>query len=196
MSVVTLVSGGLDSSVMATLAHEAGLTQFPLFVDYGQLGRDRELRSCQANLRRLGLPEAAIASLPGYAALLPSGLSDRTLDIVRDAFLPCRNALFLIVAGAYAHRVGASAVNIGLLDEASSIFPDQTRSFLRDMEALLCRALGKELRVIAPLMSFSKADVAAIAREKGVAGTYSCHAGGPEPCGQCISCRELQGVEV
>src|SRR5260221_11244620 len=138
MSVVTVVLGGLDSSVMATLAHEAGLTQFPLFVDYGQLGRDRELRSCQANLRRLGLPEAAIASLPGYAALLPSGLSDRTLDIVRDAFLPCRNALFLIVAVVYAHPVWASSVNIALLADESSIFPDQTRSFLRDMEALLC----------------------------------------------------------
>src|SRR5260221_11786178 len=124
MSVVTLVSGGLDSSVMATWGDEAGLTQFPLFVDYGQLGRDRELRSCQANLRRLGLPEAAIASLPGYAALLPSGLSDRTLDIVRDAFLPCRNALFLIVSSDYAHLVGASVVNIGLLHEASSMFPD------------------------------------------------------------------------
>ncbi len=50
MSMVTLVSGGLDSTVMAVLAKEEGLTQHPLFIDYGQLGCRRELRACRLPL--------------------------------------------------------------------------------------------------------------------------------------------------
>lgn len=42
MALVTLVSGGLDSTVMALLAQQQGLVQFPLFIDYGQLSRERE----------------------------------------------------------------------------------------------------------------------------------------------------------
>ncbi len=196
MSIVTLVSGGLDSTFMAALTLEEGLTQFPLFVDYGQLARDRELAACKRNLKKLGLPGPTVMSLPGYGQLLPSGLTSNEKRIVEDAFLPGRNALFLTVAGAFARQVGAGAVSIGLLDEAFSLFPDQTRAFLFDAEVFLSRGLGVPLHVVAPLMSFSKADVVAAAMVRGITGTYSCHAGGEHPCGVCISCREFDGVEA
>jgi 7-cyano-7-deazaguanine synthase len=87
-------------------------------------------------------------------------------------------------------------VGIGLLDEAFSLFPDQTKGFLSEAEALLSRALGKFIKVISPLMTFSKADVLKIAKAKGITGTYSCHAGKDSPCGQCVACREYIGLEV
>lgn len=196
MSIVTLVSGGLDSTVMALLTKEEGLTQFPLFIDYGQLGRDKELQACRANFKRHGLPEPMIAPLSGYGVLLSSGLTDPNKHILKDAFLPCRNLMFLTVGAAYAFQCGALAVGIGLLDEAFSLFPDQTRGFLSDTEALLSKGLGKPIRVISPLMTFSKADVLKIAKAKGVTGTYSCHAGTEKPCGVCVACREYIGLEV
>lgn len=196
MSIVTLVSGGLDSTVMALLVKEEGLTQFPLFIDYGQLGRDRELRACQVNFRQHRLPEPEVVSLGGYGALLSSGLTDSCKDIVKDAFLPCRNVVFVTVGAAYAFQRGATSVAIGLLDEAFSLFPDQTRGFLSDAEVLLSRSLAKSISLVAPLMSFSKADVVEIARAKGISGSYSCHAGTETPCGVCIACREYVGLEV
>ncbi len=196
MSIVTLVSGGLDSTVMALLAKEEGLTQLPLFIDYGQLGRDRELQACQINFRRHGLPEPTVASLGGYGALLPSGLTDPERGIFEDAFVPCRNLMFLTVGAAYAFQKGATAIGIGLLDEAFSLFPDQTQGFLTDTELLLSRSLAKPIRLVAPLMSFSKADILGIAKAKGITGTYSCHAGTETPCGVCVSCREYTGLEV
>lgn len=196
MSIVTLVSGGLDSTVMAILASEEGMTQFPLFIDYGQLGRDRELRACQANLSRHGLPTPKIADLGGYGALLSSGLTDPKKRIFEDAFLPCRNLMFVTVGAAYAYQCGASAVGIGLLDEVFSLFPDQTKSFLADAEALLSRGLGRAVKLVTPLMSFSKAEVLEIAKAKGISGTYSCHAGTEHPCGVCVACREYIGLEV
>lgn len=196
MSIVTLVSGGLDSTVMALLAKEEGLTQFPLFIDYGQLGRDRELQACRVNFLLHELPEPTVVSLGGYGALLSSGLTDPNKHVFEDAFLPCRNLIFVTVGAAYAFQCGATSVGIGLLDEAFSLFPDQTRGFLSDAEALLSRCLAKSIKLVAPLVSFSKADVLAIARIKGITGTYSCHAGTETPCGICVACREYIGLEV
>ncbi len=196
MSIVTLTSGGLDSTLMAILAKEEGLVQFPLFIDYGQLGRDREFSACERNFKLHNLPRPMVAPLSGYGSLLSSGLTDIRKDILKDAFLPCRNLMFLTVAAAYAHQVGASAVGIGLLDEAFSLFPDQTKGFISDAEALISKALGSSIKVRTPLMSFSKAEVLAVAKAKGISGTYSCHAGTDEPCGVCIACREYIGLEV
>ena len=52
MSVVTLVSGGIDSSLMALLAKKENITQYPLFIDYGQLGRDKELNALRLSMPR------------------------------------------------------------------------------------------------------------------------------------------------
>lgn len=196
MSIVTLVSGGLDSTVMSVLAQEDGIMQFPLFIDYGQLGRDRELAACLANFAKNGLPVPMIANIAGYGGLLSSGLTDPKKRIFEDAFLPCRNLMFVTLGAAYAFQCGASAVAIGLLDEAFSLFPDQTRSFMSEAETLLSKGLGRSMKLLTPLMSFSKADVVVIAKSKGIANTYSCHAGTVVPCGVCVACREYIGLEV
>lgn len=196
MSIVTLVSGGLDSTVMALLTKEEGITQFPLFIDFGQLGRDRELQACRTNFIKHELPVPHVASLGGYGTLLSSGITDPNKHILEDAFLPCRNLMFLTVGAAYAFQCGASTLAIGLLDEAYHLFPDQTRKFLTDTEALLSQSLGRPIKLVAPLMSFSKADVLKLSKALGISNTYSCHAGTEKPCGVCIACREYIGLEV
>jgi 7-cyano-7-deazaguanine synthase len=118
-------------------------------------------------------------------------LTDVSLDLVEDAFTPGRNMLFLLVAAAHAVRVGADAVSIGLLHEDRSLFPDQTQKFIASAEATLSVALGKPIKVLTPLADFHKEDVVALATAKGIHDTYSCHGGGPIPCGRCIACREF-----
>lgn len=196
MSIVTLVSGGLDSTVMAALARDEGLEQFPLFIDYGQINRDRELEACRRNFLKHDLPEPKVAMFGGYGTLLSSGLTDSKKNILEDAFLPCRNLMFLTTGAAYAFQCGATAVSIGLLDDAFSLFPDQTKGFVADTEALLSRCLGKSIKLITPLISFSKGDVLKLAHAMEITGTYSCHAGTETPCGVCVACREYIGLEV
>lgn len=135
MSIVTLVSGGLDSTLVAVLAREEGLEQYPLFVDYGQRAKNKELAACRAVLARLGLPDPKVAELGGFGSLIRSGLTDPTLRVLDDAFTPGRNLLFLLLASAYAAQRGADAVSIGLLHEDVSLFPDQTNAFLVQAEA-------------------------------------------------------------
>lgn len=192
MSIVTLVSGGLDSTLVAHLATEQGLEQHPLFIDYGQRARDRELAACRAAMKFLDLPAPEIANLSGYGRLIRSGLTDTSLRVLEDAYTPGRNTLFLLTAAAYAVQRGADAVSIGLLHEDTSLFPDQTSAFLAEAENFLERAVARPIRVIAPLASFHKSDVIQIAAAKGISNTYSCHLGDPEPCGACIACNEFR----
>lgn len=197
MSVVTLVSGGLDSLLVACLAKEEGLSQFPLFIDYGQRARDQEYEACVRGMAQLGLPQPVIADLNGFGQLIRSGLTDTSQKVYEDAYTPGRNLLFLLAAAAYAAKIGADAVSIGLLHEDTSLFPDQTENFLRSAEATLSLAVAKNVRVLAPLATFHKQDVVRLAEEKRLTGSYSCHLGEAEPCGYCIACREFlfEGAE-
>ncbi|MDE3109610.1 MAG: 7-cyano-7-deazaguanine synthase [Acidobacteriota bacterium] len=195
MPIVTLVSGGLDSTLMAVLTEESGLLQFPLFVNYGQVFCKREYDACISSFKKLGLPRPHSMDVSGFGHLIPSGLTSRRKHVVRDAFLPNRNLLFLVCAGAYAHLTGANAVAVGLLSEETHLFPDQTRDFLSSAEATMSVSLGHELSVVAPLSRFRKAHVVALAQEKGITAWYSCHTGRKRPCGRCISCREYKFSE-
>jgi 7-cyano-7-deazaguanine synthase len=181
---------------MAVLAKEAGLKQFPLFIDYGQRSRDREITACRHAFRSLDLPEPQIANLSGFGSLIRSGLTDSRLHVMEDAFTPGRNLLFLLMGAAHGYTVGAEEVAIGLLDEASIIFPDQTTDFLSGAESILSQSLGRDMKVVAPLRGFTKRDVVLLAQAKGIANTYSCHAGGERPCGVCIACREYHFKEI
>ena len=191
MSIVTLVSGGIDSSLMVLLAKKEGITQHPLFIDYGQLGGAKELSACRTIHAAHGLPKPVVLPLTGYGEIISSGLTDRGKDIFADAFLPGRNLLFLLAGAAYAYQVNANAVAIGLLSEETHLFPDQTAQFLILAEAMLSLCMGRDIRVVAPLMKFYKSDVLGLAKRYGLTGTYSCHSGHDEPCGVCVSCKEL-----
>ena len=103
MSLVALVSGGLDSTLMCSLATEEGIELLPLFVNYGQLAVTKELTSCCVNFRQLGFPEPQIIDLSGFGQTIASGLTCGSKDVFLDAFLPGRNMLFLLVGAAYAY---------------------------------------------------------------------------------------------
>ena len=184
------MSGGVDSSLVATLSLDQGIEVIPLFVDYGQLARDAELAACRRVCSSLGLAQPLVMDVHGFGNIVPSGLTDPSRRINEDAFLPGRNLLFVLAGAAVAHSRGASGVAIGLLDDSARLFPDQSREFVEAAERLISIAIGSQIRVLAPLMSFTKADVLALASSRGLEGTYSCHAGTAEPCGKCVSCVE------
>lgn len=194
MSVVTLVSGGLDSTVMAVLTREEGVTQFPLFLNYGQRNLEREWSACGKTFQKLELPRPKRMNVAGFGKSLRSGLTRKDLHVFQDAFLPTRNLFFLVCGAAYARDIGGKAVLIGLLNESTHLFPDQTDGFLRQASDAITAALGDKMEVIAPLRPFVKRDIVSMAKERGIRGTYSCHKGGVRPCGICVACREYMGI--
>ena len=188
---MSLVSGGLDSSLMSVLAKKEGVEQFPLFIDYGQKSKEREWNACKSVFKKCGLPTPRKMFIAGYGQAIESGLTSHLKDVYREAFLPGRNLLFLLCGAACAVRNGSDAILIGLLNETTHLFPDQTINFLLDAEKAISSAMGRKLVVVAPLMHLFKSDVIRLAKKYSITGTYSCHKGTQRPCGQCISCREF-----
>ena len=195
MSLVNLVSGGLDSTLISFLAHEQGTELYPLFVDYGQRAAQREWETCQKVHQRLGLSSPVRMDLSGFGRVIVSGLTSTAKDVKADAFTPGRNFLFLLAGAAYGHQVGAKTVALGLLSEQFSLFPDQRKTFVDRASRAIQLALDSEIQIATPLSDFTKAEVLALAKQKGISGTYSCHAGGKLPCGACISCLEIAGLD-
>lgn len=192
MSAVVLVSGGIDSSLISVIMHEQGYKVFPLFVNYGQLAKERELASCREIHKKLHLPMPKVINVSGFGKTIPSGLTNSNLDVNIDAFLPNRNLFFLILASSYAYTKQAGTVAIGLVDENAHIFPDQTKDFIKRASTLIRLSLGYSINIVTPLIDIPKSAVMQLAKAKGVHGTYSCHAGSSHPCGKCISCIEIE----
>jgi 7-cyano-7-deazaguanine synthase len=192
MSFVNLVSGGLDSTLIGMMAKEEQIDHYPLFIDYGQRAAQIEWDTCKAVHKKLGLPEPTKMDLSGFGRVIASGLTRQHLHVKADAFTPGRNLMFLLMGSAYAFQLGLSSVAIGLLTEQFSLFPDQRPFFVAKAEAAIEAAMGRNIRVITPLIEFGKADVVRLAAAKGLSGTYSCHTGDTQPCGRCIACLEFQ----
>ena len=193
MGLVTLVSGGLDSTLISVLAKEENITQYPLFIDYGQKARHKEWQVCQQIHAALELPTPTRMDISCFGSIIKSGLTDKNLDIKSDAYTPGRNLIFLVMASAYAYQMKVSSISIGLLSEQFCIFPDQTDAFLLNAEKTISSALGYKINILVPLRNFSKQDVIKLAKLKNINNTYSCHSGNDTPCGKCISCLEFMG---
>lgn len=195
MSLVTLASGGLDSAVMSLMAHEEGITLYPLFIDYGQLGAEKEWGACRLIHEKHGLPDPVRMDLSGFGKTIPSGITNRKMRINEDAFLPGRNLLFILVGASYAHSVQAGGVAIGLLNPENRLFPDQNMEFLLKCEEMIELSIGRRISVVAPLLTFRKNDILEMARVRGIQDSYSCHAGGENPCGVCVACIEIANAK-
>lgn len=193
-TLVTLVSGGIDSTLMSVLAKEQGFELHPLFIDYGQLGVKLEWEACQYNHIKHKLPEPKKMTLSGFGKVIHSGLTDRRLRIKEDAFLPGRNSLFLLTASSYAYQLKCKNIAIGLLDEKYKLFPDQSKDFISRAETFLSFEMDYEIKILTPLMGFNKAEVIKLAKAKKINRTYSCHSGQETPCGKCISCLEIKNA--
>jgi len=194
MRVVALASGGVDSSVMMLLLKKEGHELFPLFIDYGQLAREKEWTACQNICRYLRLEPHRI-DISEFGKSIPSGITNRKFDIEKDAFLPTRNLLFLTLGAAYGYAKSTYTIAIGLL--SNPIFPDQTIEFVQTAQKSIGISLGVGMRILAPMISLNKFDTLRLARkyELPLDLTYSCHTGNDEPCGQCISCKERMAAE-
>lgn len=85
------------------------------------------------------------------------------------------------------HILYLNVVAIGIL--ANSIFPDQTPEFLTSAQSSISTALGRNIKLIAPLIGLDKREVIMLSKKYSLPFnvTYYCHSGKQYPCGICIS---------
>lgn len=196
MKAVVLHSGGLDSTLCLLMAREAGREVVSLGIDYGQRHRI-ELEYALAQCRRHGIERRVLrVEWDKPVRDIPSGRS--LLEIrssVSPAFLPARNAVFLILACAEATGIGADEVWIGVNAIDFSGYPDCRPEFIEAFRTMINAAIPGGPKVVSPLLGLSKPAIAAEARRVGLApsDTWSCYQPqftqhGISPCGQCDAC--------
>ncbi len=202
---VLLASGGLDSSVTAALARKAGHELLWLTVDYGQrhaieIDRARQVAAAMQAVKHTVLA-VDLGKLGGSAltAELPvpkdRSSGERNLGIP-ITYVPGRNLVFLSLAAAYAEAEGASIIYFGANVVDYSGYPDCRPEFIRAFEAAVAAGTkagveGTALRVCAPLLDMTKADIIRAGARLGVPLhlTHSCYDPvGELACGRCDSC--------
>jgi 7-cyano-7-deazaguanine synthase len=204
---VVLVSGGMDSAVVLAIAREQGYAVHALSVRYGQR-HTSELDAATRVARALD----AVAHKTVSVDLRSIGGSALTDDIevpldsdqhpggpdIPVTYVPARNTIMLSLALGWAEVLGSADIFCGVNAVDYSGYPDCRPEFIAQFERLANVATkagveGAGLRIHAPLLHLSKADIVREGLRLGVdfAQTVSCYnadAAG-RACGHCDACR-------
>lgn len=200
---VVLLSGGLDSATCLALARDEGYTCYALAFDYGQRHRS-ELAAAQRVAQQLGAAEFKVFRID-MAGIGGSALTDPNLAVPEEetsgipiTYVPARNTVFLSCALAWAEVSNASAIFIGVNALDYSGYPDCRPAFIEAFQRMANLATragveGHELKIAAPLLNLSKADIVRRGHALGVdyGLTVSCYQADARgrACGKCDSCR-------
>jgi 7-cyano-7-deazaguanine synthase len=198
---VVLVSGGMDSAVTLAIARERGFAIHALSVAYGQR-HGSELEAAERVARALGALEhktvqVDLRSIGGSALTADIDVPEQGGQGIPVTYVPARNTIMLSIALGWAEVLGASDIFCGVNAVDYSGYPDCRPAFIDAFEQLANVATkagveGAGLRIHAPLMRMSKADIAREGGRRGVdfAQTVSCYQADAQgrACGHCDAC--------
>jgi 7-cyano-7-deazaguanine synthase len=203
MSTLVLLSGGLDSAVLA--AHEAQRDRVrPVYVSVGLAWEAAELAMIDrlltapvfANTDPLSRVELTMRDVypPSHWAIRGVPPAYDTPD--EDVYLTGRNLVLLAKAGVVAATTGAGRIALGPL--AGNPFPDARPEFFTAMSRALSLGLDHAIEIATPFLEWQKEDVIRRGVELNVPLelTLSCMnpvSGSPDlpaHCGLCSKCRE------
>jgi len=200
---VILLSGGLDSATVLAMAREQGRECHALSIVYGQR-HEIEMAAAKRVAAAFGVEEHVIENLDlrifGASALTAD------IDVPKDSvdapgipvtYVPARNTIFLALALGFAEAREAQEIWLGVNAVDYSGYPDCRPEFLDAFQQVILHGTRSgieqgEPRIVAPLVSLSKADIIRKGISLGVdySMTHSCYDPSPDglACGHCDSC--------
>lgn len=208
---ISLLSGGLDSSVALRMAQLSGVDVVrALTFDYGQRSAKREQKYAAAISEKFRIAHQ-ILELPFFSDLANAGalLGKQSLPLPRvehlddpsesqqsakAVWVPNRNGIFIEVAAAIAEDVGAESILVGFNVEEAATFPDNSESYLKAVSHSLSFSTANHVKVISPTAPLTKDQIV----QKGIeidfpfSLLWSCYEGGEKMCGRCESCQRLK----
>jgi 7-cyano-7-deazaguanine synthase len=199
---VVLLSGGMDSATVLAIARAEGFETYALSVAYGQR-HTSELIAAARVARDLGAKvhktvTIDLRSIGGSALTADIDVPEHGGEGIPITYVPARNTIMLSVALGWAEVLGAQEIFCGVNAVDYSGYPDCRPAFIEAFERLGNLATkagveGNRLRVRAPLIDLSKADIVRRGIELGVdfGSTVSCYQADADgrACGHCDACR-------
>ena len=205
MKHVVLLSGGLDSTTLATDLVETGHEVIGVSFRYGSLHESSESNAASLVARALCIPLQVIRIddsiyANGVSALLgqsPMPNAEYQTDPEEGpsaTVVPFRNAIMLSMAVALAESRKRDFVSIAThaTDSAHWAYPDCSPEFIGSMMAAAYIGTMHKVRLYAPFVFRTKAEIVALAAERyaPLQLTWSCYRGGATHCGRCPTCLE------
>ncbi len=203
MDSVVIVSGGMDSvTLLHYMVKQERCDPAVMTFQYGQK-HSREIECAKAQVALLGIKAHMMVDLRATQAIFESSaLVNDALTIpdmqavVGDnqpaTYVPNRNMLFLAYAVAYAESLKVDRVYYGAQAHDLYGYWDTTPEFLERLNNVYSLNRKDAVRIEAPFVQYSKADVLRTGLALGVdyAQTWSCYAGREVACGKCPTCAE------
>ena len=204
-----IMSGGMDSTLVAYIMRARGYEIIALHFNYGQRTVGKELESFCAIADVLGTKERYAIDLDFFKTIGASALTDHSIDVPTDGigsgvpitYVPFRNGIFLSIATAIAEKEGCGVIAIGVVEEDSSGYPDCRDAFIQSFQA--AANLGTKetthIRIEMPLVHMQKSQIVqeAYSLKVPLELTWSCYKSEDKACGVCDSCRlRLRGFEL
>ncbi len=210
MKALVLFSGGVDSSTCLAMAVKKygaeNVTALSIF--YGQK-HDKEISAADAvaefyNTEHIKLDLSLIFDFSSCSLLSHSHKDiphesyaeqlEKTDGSPVSTYVPFRNGLFISAAASIAISKGCETILYGAHadDSAGNAYPDCSAEFNDAMNSAVRLGSGGQVRIEAPFVGMTKAQVVKIGSELNVPYelTWSCYEGGEKPCGVCGTCRD------
>lgn len=216
MKALVLFSGGLDSTTCLALAvQKYGKEEvIALSVSYGQK-HQKEIEAAKeladyygVTLKTLNLSDIFEGSncslLSQSEEMIPHGEYDEQLKSTNgkpvSTYVPFRNGLFLSCAASVALSHGCEVIYYGAHadDSAGNAYPDTSTEFNEAISKAIYLGSGEDLRVDAPFIHMTKAEVVKIGLERKVPyeKTWSCYEGSEKACGLCGTCIDRRNAFI
>ena len=178
--VLVLLSGGIDSAACLDFYLDLGRTPCALFVDYGQLAAQPELRAALAVADYYSVPIMCLRC-EGASSKSTGLISGRNAFLVSAALLECPKSVKVIAAGIH----------------SGTDYSDCSGNFVDKMQAVLDVYDEAGMQFAAPFLDWNKAHLIkyCLMRDVPLELTYSCERGFP-PCGKCLSCKDRDGLDA
>lgn len=209
MKALVLSSGGVDSTTALALAvsRYGKDNVIALSVSYGQK-HDKEIKAAKAvsafhGVEQLFLDLSKIFQYSNCSLLqqsteeIPEESYARQIEKTEgekpvSTYVPFRNGLFLSSAASIALSKDCSVILYGAHadDSAGFAYPDCSPMFNDAMNQAIFEGSGHQLKVEAPFVNMTKAEVVKMGLELNAPYelTWSCYEGKDVPCGKCGTC--------
>lgn len=198
---VVLLSGGMDSCVVATMLLNEGYELNLLHTNYGQRTEAKELSCFHALADHFGAARRMVVDIGHLAAIGGSSLTDTRIEVTRadleshdvpSSYVPFRNANILSIAVSWAEVIDAGTVAIGAVEEDSSGYPDCRQVFYDAFQRVVELGTRPEtaIRIATPVIHMSKEQIVREGTRLGAPFdlTWSCYRSEGPACGECDSC--------
>lgn len=202
---LVIFSGGQDSTTCLGWAKNRYDFVSAITFSYGQIHKV-EITQAKKIAKQLDTP-LHVVNLDFFGDLVNSALigggdvnaKHMDVDTLPASYVPNRNALFILLAHAFAQKIKAEVLIGGMCQTDFSGYPDCREKFIKSLEQSLNLGSDQNIEVATPLMFLNKAETFELARKEGVLAlvlqeSHTCYNGEKtmndygRGCGNCPAC--------